>query len=209
MINKDFPVASFDKVNLKGNFTVFYIKSPKNLVSVNSYPNIIKNLNIEVKNGVLTITQKKQTQGVDMYQVSLYSQKDLRNVSIADSTDMTISSQMTVSDFKLNITNAARFSGAVLANNVELHMNQKARANLLGRAINANVALKDSVSVISPYFYVENLKINADGDDYAEFSVDKNLSGNIKNNSKLVYYGEPKKSIKVGGKANLEQKKLP
>ena len=48
---KDKSVENFTKLNLKGNFKVFFAKGNQNLVSVETYPNIYKNLDIEVENG--------------------------------------------------------------------------------------------------------------------------------------------------------------
>ena len=52
---KDVTVENFTKLNLKGDFKVFFAKGNQNLVSVETYPNVYKNLDIEVENGILTI----------------------------------------------------------------------------------------------------------------------------------------------------------
>jgi hypothetical protein len=38
---------------------VFFAKGNQNLVSVETYPNIYKNLDIEVENGILTIEENR------------------------------------------------------------------------------------------------------------------------------------------------------
>ena len=41
---KDVSVENFTKLDLKGNFKVFFVKGNQNLVSVETYPNIYHNL---------------------------------------------------------------------------------------------------------------------------------------------------------------------
>ncbi|WP_447248645.1 hypothetical protein, partial [Klebsiella pneumoniae] len=67
----------------------------------------------------------------------------------------------------------------------------------------------DTASIISPYWYINNLNITSKNGNYSEFSVDDELNGSIGNTSELVYYGNPQKKIKVQDKAKLEQKQKP
>ena len=47
--SKDFPVEDFTNINLEGKFRVFYINGEKSFVNVETYPNILNNLKIKVK----------------------------------------------------------------------------------------------------------------------------------------------------------------
>ena len=73
---KDQSVNNFTKLNLKGNFKIFFAKGNQNLVSVETYPNIYKNLDIEVENGILTIEENRKTDQVD-FTISLFSVKTI------------------------------------------------------------------------------------------------------------------------------------
>ena len=206
---KDVNVPEYTKVDLNGKFKVFYVNNPKNFVSVETYPNVYDNLKIDVKDNTLYISEKSKTQGVDMYNITLYANKNLESITMADSTDMTISSQMAAPIFLLNLKDNSKFMGSIVANKSNITMDKKAKANLLGRSIDATIAISDTASIISPYWYVDNLSITSKNGNYAEIAVDKDLSGNISNTAQLIYYGNPQKKIKVKDKATLQQKEKP
>lgn len=206
---KDVNIQDFNKLDVSGKFKIFYVQNPKNMVSVETYPNVFDNLKIEVKDKTLYISEKSKTEGVDMYNIMLYSKNNLESIAMADSTDITISSQMSVPAFKLKIKDHAKFMGSVLANKADITMTNKAKANLLGRTLDANVAISDTASIISPYWYINNLNITSKNGNYSEFSVDDELNGSLGNTAELVYYGNPQKKIKVTDKAKLEQKQKP
>ena len=56
---KDVTVENFTKLNLKGDFKVFFAKGNQNLVSVETYPNVYKNIDIVVENGIFTIEENR------------------------------------------------------------------------------------------------------------------------------------------------------
>jgi len=203
---KDIAVEEFKKVNLNGKFKVFYTQSTKNLVSVETYPNIFENLKIEVKGETLSISEKKEIQGVDLYNVNIYSKNNLESISISDSIDFEVHSQISVPSFNLKVKDFSKFMGTILVNEAKLSIRDKSRVNLSGRSIDANIHISDTASIISPYWQVTNLNIHSRNENYSEISVEKNLSGKIENTSKLIYYGEPNKKIRINDKAVVEQK---
>jgi len=203
---KDVEIEEFKKINLSGKFKVFFTKSSKNLVSVETYPNVFENLKIEVKDETLSISEKKDIQGVDLYNINLYSKNNLEVISISDSVDFTVSDQISVPSLNLKTKDFSKFIGTILANEVNINMKNKSRVNLSGRTINANINISDTASIISPYWQITSLDIHSKNENYSELSVEKNLSGKIENTAKLIYYGKPNKKIRINDKAEVEQK---
>jgi len=203
---KDIEIKEFKKVNLNGKFKVFFTQSSKNLVSIETYPNIFENLKIELKGETLSISEKKETQGIDLYNITLYSKNNLENISISDSIDFTVSDQISVPSFNLKAKNFAKFMGTILANEANINIKDKSRVNLSGRTIDANIHISDTASIISPYWRTTNLNIHSKNENYSELSVEKTLSGKIENTSKLIYYGKPNKKIRINDKAEVVQK---
>jgi len=66
-------IEEFSALHLEGNFKVSYIQSTENKLTVETYPNIFENLKIKVKDKELTISEKKKTEGVEVYNIILYS----------------------------------------------------------------------------------------------------------------------------------------
>ena len=206
--SKDIPLEEFVNLNLKGKFRLFYIKSDSSFVNVETYPNILNNLKIKVKDKTLNIEEKRETEGVDFYNITIYSKYNLEEVSISDSVEMNISSEIKTDNFRLNLKNNAKFIGSVNSRRAEVEMTEKSRANFLGQTKDALLKISDTASIIAPYWKIENLNITSKNGIYAEVNVKDSLKGTIKNTSQMVYYNDPIRAFKIEKTANVQNKKL-
>lgn len=206
--SKDFPVEDFTNINLEGKFRVFYINGEKSFVNVETYPNILNNLKIKVKDKTLNIKESRETQGVDFYNVTIYSKYNLEKISISDSVEMNISSEIKTDNFKLNLKNNAKFIGSVNSRKAEVEMLNTSRANFTGKTKVAFIKIADTANLIAPYWIIENLNIDSKNANYAEVNVQDSLKGNIKNTAKFVYYNDPIRAFKIDKTANVQNKEL-
>ena len=201
-------ITDFNQLNLKGKFRVFYIHSKKNFVIVETNPKFFKNLDINVNENVLDIHEKRQTQGLDFYNISIYSKDHLNQIKLSDSIEFNISGEIKSSNFKLNLENNAKFIGAVNSKKLDLEMTEKTRANLLGKTDNAFIKISDTASLIAPYWFIKDLNIESDKGNYSEVNVENKISGSIKNTATFNYYGSPISAFKIEKTATVENKKL-
>ena len=206
--SKDIPLDEFVNLNLKGKFRLFYIKSDSSFVNVETYPNILNNLKIKVKDKTLNIEEKRKTKGVDFYNITVYSKYNLEKVSIADSVEMNISSEIKTDNFRLNLKNNGKFIGSVNSRRAEVDMTGKSRANFLGNTKDAVLKISDTASIIAPYWIIENLKIESKNGNYAEVNVKDSLKGDIKNTAKMVYYNDPIRAFTIDKTATVQNKKM-
>jgi hypothetical protein len=206
--NKDVDVEEFVNLDLEGKFRIFYARSNKNYVAIETYPNIADNLEVEVKDKTLFIKENRKTKGVDFYNIVVYSKYNLEKVAIADSVEMNISSEIKTDYFRLNLKNYATFMGSVNTQKAEIEMLNRSRANFLGETKDAVIKIADTASLIAPYWKIENLKIDSKNGNYAEVNVKDSLKGNIQNTAKFVYYNDPIRAFKVDKTSKVENKKL-
>ena len=206
--NKDIKVEDFTNLNLQGKFRAFYIKSDSSFVNVETYKNITDNLNISVKDKTLSVTEKRAIKGVDFYNITIYSKYDLAKLSISDSVEMNVSSEIKTHNFKLNLKNNGKFIGSVNSRKSEVEMSNKSRANFRGSTKNATIKISDTASLIAPYWLIENLNISSKNENYTEVNVKDSLKGNINNTSKFIYYNNPIRAFKIEKSAFVENKKL-
>ena len=206
--SKDIPLDEFVNLNLKGKFRLFYIKSDSSFVNVETYPNILNNLKINVKDKTLNIEEKRAVKGIDFYNVTIYSKYNLEQVSISDSVEMNISSEIKTDNFRLNLKNNGKFIGSVNSRRAEVEMTGKSRANFLGKTKDAVIKISDTASIIAPYWNIENLNISSQNGIYAEVNVKDSLKGTIKNTSKMVYYDDPIRAFKSDKTANVQNRKM-
>lgn len=205
---KDVNVSEFVNLDMEGKFRVFYARGPKNFVEIETYPNVANNLDVNVKDKTLSIKERRGTKGVDFYNVTIYSKYNLEKVSVADSVEMNISSEIKTDNFKLNLKNNATFMGSVNTRRAEVEMLNKSRANFLGETKNAVIKISDTASLIAPYWKITNLNIDSKNGNYAEVNVKDSLKGHIQNTAKFLYYNDPIRAFKIDKTTRVENKKL-
>lgn len=205
---KEIDVEEFVNLDLEGKFRVFYARGPKNFVEIETYPNIADNLDVDVDEKTLSIKEGRGTKGVDFYNVTIYSKYNLEKVSLSDSVEMNISSEIKTDNFRLNLKNNATFMGSVNTRRAEVEMLNRSHANFLGETKNAVIKISDTASLIAPYWKIVNLNIDSKNGNYAEVNVKDTLKGNIKNTAKFLYYNDPIRAFKVDKTTRVENKKL-
>lgn len=208
IVTKDIKVEEFKGLNAEGKFRLFYINSPENFVAVETYPNLADNVDVFVKDKVLNIIEKRNVKKVDFYNITIYSKYNLENISVSDSVELNLSSAIKTDNFKLVLKNNAKFIGAVSSRKTNLEMENSSRANLLGSADKAFIKIKDTASLIAPYWNITNLDLQTKNGIYAEVNVEDTLKGNILNTSRLLYYNDPIRAFKIDKSATVENKKL-
>ena len=199
-------IEEFSALHLEGNFKVSYIQSTENKLIVETYPNIFENLKIKVKDKELTISEKRKAEGVEVYNIILYSSGKISKMKMQNSAEFNISSQMMMDDFSLKMEDNTKLAGAILSNKAEINLYDNARLEMFGKTLEAEVVMRDSAVMVSPYWFVNNLKIKAEDDVLAEISVDEKLEGKLKNNAKLSYTGNPVKKVLEEDKALIIKK---
>lgn len=205
---KEIDVEEFVNLDLAGKFRVFYARGPKNFVEIETYPNIADNLDIDVDDKTLSIKESRGTKGVDFYNVTIYSKYNLEKVSLSDSVEMNISSEIKTDNFRLNLKNNATFMGSVNTRRAEVEMLNRSRANFLGETENAVIKISDTASLIAPYWKIVNLNIDSKNGNYAEVNVKDSLRGSIQNTAKFLYYNDPIRAFKVDKTTRVQNKKL-
>ena len=208
IVSKDVKIDDFVNLSLNGNYRAFYIKSDSSFVNVETYKNVGDNLKIKVKNKTLSISESRDTEGVDFYNVTIYSKYDLEQVSMSGYAELNISSEIKTDNFKLNLKNNAKFIGSVNSRRTEIEMTGKSRANFLGKTKDAALKISDTASIIAPYWTIQNLDLDSQNGNYAELNVEDSLKGSVKNTAKLTYYNDPISAIKITETATVQHKEL-
>ncbi len=206
--SRDIKVEEFTSLDLKGKFRVFYLRSQDNFVNVETYPNVLDNLRIKVKDKTLFIEEKSDTQGVDFYNINIYSKYSMEKISIADSAEMTLSSEIKTDNFRLNLKDNAKFIGSVNTRRAEIDLMNTSRANFQGKTRDAVIKIADTANLIAPYWMITNLNIDSRNGNYAEVNVKDSLKGKIGHTANFLYYNDPIRAFKIDKTANVQNKVL-
>lgn len=204
---KQISVESFVNLDLEGKFRVFYAKSNKSFIEIETYRNIAENLDIDVKDKTLKISENRHTKPVDFYNLTIYSQYNLEKIALSDSVELNISSEITSDQLQVKLKNTATFIGSVNTRKTEVEMQNRSRANFLGESKNALLKISDTASLIAPYWKIKDLTITSENGNYAEVNVRDSLKGTVKNTAKLVYYNDPVRAFIAEKTAHVQNKK--
>ncbi len=201
-------VPTFNAIDLDGKFRTFLVQSKSNFIEIETYPNVADNLDFTVKNNTLLISEKRKTKGVDFYNITIYSQKSPQTISLSDSVEFNVSSEINTENFRLNLKNNSKFIGAIRSKNAEVNMQQTSLANFKGFTKNAVLTLKDTANIVAPYWQMNTVKMKLTNGAFAEFSVEDSLKGNVENTAKLLYHGNPVRAFKIDEKTTVENQPL-
>lgn len=208
IVSEDIQLEEFVNLNLEGKFRLFYVKSNENFVNVETYGNVADNLKIKVQNKTLNISEKRPTEGVDFYNITVYSKYGLQKISISDSVEMNVSSEIKTDKFRLNLKNNGKFIGSVNSRRAEVEMADTSLANFIGTTKEAVLKISDTANIIAPYWQIEVMDLTAKNGTYSEIHIKDSLKGSVENTAKLLYYNDPVSAIKIGDNTKVNNKKL-
>lgn len=208
IISKDISVGNFNDLIFDGKFRVFFTTSPQNFVNIETNQNIAENLKLKVNNGILTISEGRETKGVDFYNITIYSKNILQKISAADSVEVNISGAVKTDKLNLILNDNSKFIGSLNTKSANLEMSGKTRANLNGFSNAALIKISDTASLIAPYWKIGTLRLESQNENYAEVNAEDSLKGFIRNTAKLIYYNNPIRAIKIEKTANVQNKTL-
>lgn len=201
-------LPDFTEIVCQGKFRVFLVHSAQNSVDVETYPNIFDNLAISVKENQLTISERRKTQGVDFYNITIYARKNPVAIALSDSVEFNVSGEINSRNIAINLKNNAKFIGSVRAKKAEVEMKDTSLANFKGFTEKALLKITDTANLVAPYWLIDNLDIDFKNGGYAEVNVKDTLKGKISNTAKFLYYNDPIRAFKIAPTANVENKRL-
>lgn len=204
----DHRTPDFNQIKLDGRFRAFYVNADSSYVSVETYENVAENLKIKVDDKTLTIKEKRPTENVDFYNVTIYSKNPLESVMLEKSAELNISSEIKTDHFKLQLKNNAKFIGSLRSNTADIDMSQKSRANLRGESRHATLKIVDTASIIAPYWNINTADVLAGNGSYTELQVNDTLRGAVKNSAEFIFYHDPVQALKISKSTTVQQRKL-
>lgn len=184
-------IQDFSDIQAKGKFRLTWVPSSQNLMEIETYPNFINNLDISQQNNILHIKEKRPTQGLGFYNITLFSKSIPKNIQLSDSIEFSVSGKIDADYFQLKLKDNAKFIGSLHTKKTVLEMENLSLANFNGYTEELYFKIKDTAGVIAPYFEVDVLDIDAKNNSYLEIKVKDTIKGNIQNTAKLTYIGTP------------------
>lgn len=206
--NKQVDIGKFSHLKLNGKFRAFYIKSDKDFIDIETYPNLFENLKIENRDDSLIISEINSVGNIDFYSVNIYTKNTIHSVSISDSIEMNTNHVIKSDYLNLKLKNNAKFIGEVEVDKSMIDMSDLSLMNARGKAKNVSLQIKDTANFLSPYFMIDIIDLKAMNQTYTEINIKDSLKGSVDDTSKLLYYNDPVRGIKIGKNTIVNHHKL-
>ena len=204
---KTFTVDQITNLNVACNCNVSVIPGAEVGVKVESHQNIIDNLQVEGKNGKLSIKENKQVGEVSAYDVFVYVTRDLKEIELNKQTLLTASGTLAVDDLNMKLKDQAKVDKLnVITNNLKLAVTDQAAANITGSSI-ALIYKGSNQSQANLFgFETNDAQVFTSDNAILEINSRKSLSGSVKGNSVVTYMGDPTKDTKITDNAQVIKK---
>ena len=205
---QDFETETFSGVNNKIGANVYITPGDVQKIAVSANEKIMKDLSLEVKNGVLVIDKKKRTIRFDSISIKI-SMKDLKNLKIEGSGNISTSGIFnTDRDVDLSIAGSG---------NIDANINTKATVrtgiygsgniDLKGRSMKFESIIQGSGNVSAYDFHSAFATVNIDGSGNCEVSADSTLNANINGSGSIYYKGTPVVNTNINGSGDVQGSK--
>lgn len=206
--NKQVEIGKFSHLKLNGKFRAFYINSDKDFIDIETYPNLFENLKIENREDSLVISEINPVGNIDFYSVNIYTKNTIHSVSISDSIEMNTNHVIKSDYLNLKLKNNAKFIGEIEVDKSMIDMSDLSLMNARGKAKNVSLQIKDTANFLSPYFMIDVIDLKAINQTYTEINIKDSLKGSVDDTSKLLYYNDPVRGVKIGQNTIVNHHKL-
>ncbi len=210
IVEKQVNLTSVYGVEAKGKFRLFYIPSDKNELVFEGSENLFTNLKITQDNHTLRIKEKRDVANSKyaFYNINIYSNNPIKQIRLKDSIELNTSGVLYLDSLQLHLFDDSKIIASVRSNFLEANLAQKSAANFRGYTNKAIFKTQDSTGIIAPYLVINEATINTQGVSYQEIFAENILQGTIGPATKLIYYGDPVRKIKINIKATVQHKDL-
>ena len=204
---KEFAMDQFTSIEANCNCDITIIPSADSKVIVESHQNLIDNLELNSKNGNLTINEKSNVGKYDLYNINIYSPAALNEIELNNQSRLKISGTLKADKLKLDANDQSIIDQAYVdIKEFELNLSDQTNASITGTAINLDLEISDeSIGNLSQLQSVE-IDFSAKNEANLSLWVMKDLSGEASDNAQVTYKGDPNKDTQTKGRAMINQK---
>lgn len=207
LITKTRTVSDFDEIGVAGSFDVKLIKGKEGTITIKADENLIEYIVTEVKNGKLKIKPKKgynlrSTKGIKI----TVTFKDLDEVSLAGSGDITSTDVIDASDLKLSLVGSGNIDLNVSTKNLTSSIAGSGNISLSGNSdqFTCNIAGSGNINAYDLTATIATAKIAGSGN--IKVNAIDEIHAKIAGSGNIYYKGNPEKNVKSAGSGSVVKK---
>ncbi|NNE30126.1 MAG: DUF2807 domain-containing protein [Saprospiraceae bacterium] len=197
-VSEELDLDSFTGVvnAISGDITIVSGNTQK--VTIDAQKNIIENLKLNVKEGILYIGYKENVRRAEKPILKIVLPV-FDFASVAGSGNMDINGFGKIDDLHLRVTGSGNIDFDGTADRVRVNLTGSGRANLNGEADNGEIRITGSGKFNGEKFPMNNATANLTGSGNAHINCTDQLSGRITGSGNVIGYGDPKVKMKITG----------
>ncbi len=205
--SKEVKLQNIKQISAKGNCRLIYLfDNQKPRMIIETYGNLIDNLDIDNAGGQLSISESRTVQDTDLYNIYIYN-PGIERFDIHDNVNVDINSQLRVSKLNISLSDNSKFLGSnVVVDELTVKATDASKINLQGTGTKLLLTVKNDSNFSAPFFEVSEAQIQLSNVATAELNVKNKLTGALTNNSELTLIGSPAKDLKQKDLAKITVK---
>ncbi|MDR3218755.1 MAG: DUF2807 domain-containing protein [Dysgonamonadaceae bacterium] len=207
--NKQIDITDYEEISLNISADVFYqqFSDSAPYLQIHTDENIFASLDVKVEGRKLIISAKKDSL-IKPSKLTIYTcSRNLKEVKIAGSGDITLKGEVNAKDFDLAISGSGSlFADSLVCKDIEVRITGSGNAKLIGAGSHSSFKVTGSGDIQAYNFYVETAKCTVTGSGDIQVNVYKNLEAQITGSGDILYRGTPETvNSKITGSGSVRQ----
>ena len=193
-------VYGFTKINLSGPYNYFIAMGTNETLRIEASKNILPSIVNEVKNGTLSVYEKKTTGSGAVSKnekVNIYiTSREISDIQLSGSGNVTFKDGIITSTLRLALSGSGNFTGKVNVAMVDCNLSGSGNMKLTGNTTNAKVKLAGSGNFVAGDLKTLTANVEVIGSGNARVNASKSVNANVVGTGSVYYSGNPKSIIK-------------
>ena len=204
VVSKTFDVESFSGIANNIDADIHITQAPIQSVEIVAQQNIIKNISLEVTDGILTIKFKKKASHYDPININISIPK-LSSLAISGSGNMnTINTFDSCGTVSMDISGSGNIDAYLNSNsNTYTKISGSGNITLTGNSPDQDITITGSGYIHAFTFHTDNSVVKISGSGTCELKADSTLNVTISGSGDIYYKGHPIITSNITGSGTI------
>ena len=203
---QDYKISNFTEIEANGIFKLMLVESDSTYVSVQTHENLIQNMDISNSGNTLKISEKKDVDSFESYEVYVYYNQPIEEISINGKILLESAGVFRGNELELETNDNSRIDLFNMdLKQLDIEAEENSEITLQGKTTKLNIKKAKGATVINLSDLVSNVaNVNLSDEAKVELNVENELNGRVQNNASLEYIGNPKKDVDVKDRGTIK-----
>jgi hypothetical protein len=202
IVTQEFFLSNFDGIDLELPARVFIRQGPEQEVIIEGKPNILDEIELDVRNGIWVIETDRCVNDIDVLNIFI-TMPEIRSLSISGSGSIESDEFLEVDDIDLRISGSGDINLGLIADDIEVDIPGSGDIVLEGTADDLDINISGSGDIRAFGLEADDIFIRISGSGDAELNVISSLTVRISGSGDVEYIGNPSLDIEISGSGDV------